>query len=51
MLGSLQPLTPDVAEDVEDLQAVEAMTVHGALGSGIVLNPLVIEPFWDYFYF
>ncbi|KAK0605095.1 hypothetical protein LWI29_022668 [Acer saccharum] len=34
LLGSLQPLTPDVAKDVEDLQAVESMTVHGALGSG-----------------
>ncbi|KAK3222751.1 hypothetical protein Dsin_009776 [Dipteronia sinensis] len=34
LLGSLQPLTPDVAKDVEDLQSVESMTVHGALGSG-----------------
>ncbi|KAH7566528.1 hypothetical protein ACOSP7_023060 [Xanthoceras sorbifolium] len=34
LLGSLQPLTPDVADDVEDLQAVESMTIHGALGSG-----------------
>ncbi|XVF61122.1 hypothetical protein PTKIN_Ptkin08bG0103600 [Pterospermum kingtungense] len=33
LLGNLQPLTPDVAEDVDDLQAVESMTVHGAFGS------------------
>ncbi|XVF17734.1 hypothetical protein REPUB_Repub10bG0149200 [Reevesia pubescens] len=34
LLGNLQPLTPEVAEDVDDLQAVESMTVHGAIGSG-----------------
>ncbi|KDP31886.1 hypothetical protein JCGZ_12347 [Jatropha curcas] len=33
LLGNLHSLTPEVAE-VEDLQAVESMTVHGALGSG-----------------
>ncbi|KAJ0034222.1 hypothetical protein Pint_26239 [Pistacia integerrima] len=34
LLGSLQPLTPEVADKVEDFQAVESMIVHGALGSG-----------------
>jgi len=33
----LQPLTPEIAEDVEDMQAVEFMTVHGALRSGTIL--------------
>ncbi|XP_022775213.1 protein misato homolog 1 isoform X1 [Durio zibethinus] len=33
LLGNLQPLTPEVAEDVDDLQAVESMTVHGAIWS------------------
>ncbi|XWS45308.1 hypothetical protein CRYUN_Cryun15aG0125500 [Craigia yunnanensis] len=33
LLGNLQPLTPEVVEDVDDLQAVESMTVHGAIGS------------------
>ncbi|XP_021642018.2 uncharacterized protein LOC110636562 isoform X2 [Hevea brasiliensis] len=33
LLRNLQPLTPEIA-DREDLQAVESMTVHGALGSG-----------------
>ncbi|KAG8478309.1 hypothetical protein CXB51_028035 [Gossypium anomalum] len=34
LLRNLQPLTPEVAEDVDDLQAVESMIVHGAIGSG-----------------
>lgn len=34
LLGNLQPLTPEVAEYGEDLQAVECMTIHGALSSG-----------------
>ncbi|TXG65609.1 hypothetical protein EZV62_006884 [Acer yangbiense] len=34
LFGSLQSLTPDVAQGVEDLQTVESMTIHGALGSG-----------------
>lgn len=34
LLRNLQPLTPEIAEDVEDMQAVEFMTVHGALRSG-----------------
>ncbi|XP_065875823.1 uncharacterized protein [Euphorbia lathyris] len=33
LLGKLQPLIPEIAE-VEDLLAVESMTVHGALWSG-----------------
>lgn len=33
LLGNLQPLTPEVSEDVEDLQAVESMIIHGALRS------------------
>ncbi|KAK6923006.1 DML1/Misato, tubulin domain [Dillenia turbinata] len=33
ILGNLHPLTPEVAEDMEDLQAVESVSVHGALGS------------------
>ncbi|XP_038883560.1 protein misato homolog 1 isoform X2 [Benincasa hispida] len=34
LLGSLQPLTPEVKEDAEDLLALESMTVHGVFGSG-----------------
>ncbi|CAK7339406.1 unnamed protein product [Dovyalis caffra] len=34
LLGNLHPLTPEIAEDLEDMQAVESMNVHGALGSG-----------------
>ncbi|KAH1157791.1 hypothetical protein GYH30_030158 [Glycine max] len=34
LLEILQPLTPQIAEDVEDMQAIEHMTVHGALASG-----------------
>lgn len=33
LLRNLQPLTPEIAEDAEDMQAVEFMTVHGALRS------------------
>ncbi|XP_057481392.1 uncharacterized protein LOC130773935 isoform X2 [Actinidia eriantha] len=33
-LGNLQPLTPDTLEDVEDLQAVESLTIHGAHEAG-----------------
>ncbi|KAJ8572825.1 hypothetical protein K7X08_009336 [Anisodus acutangulus] len=33
-LGNLQPLTPDVAADVEDFHAVETMSIHGAVTSG-----------------
>lgn len=33
-LGNLQPLTPETAHDVEDLQAIESMVVHGVLGTG-----------------
>ncbi|XP_077215367.1 plasma membrane, autoregulation-binding site, misato segment II, myosin-like, tubulin/FtsZ protein [Tasmannia lanceolata] len=32
--GSLHPLTPDVAMDIEDFQAVESMIIHGALHPG-----------------
>lgn len=34
LLGNLHPLTPEVAENVEDLLAVECMTILGAIGSG-----------------
>ncbi|KAJ8899562.1 hypothetical protein K2173_018536 [Erythroxylum novogranatense] len=34
LLRSLQPLISETADDVEDSQAVESMTVHGAFGSG-----------------
>nr|GEY11414.1 protein misato homolog 1 isoform X1 [Tanacetum cinerariifolium] len=34
LLGNLQSLTPETAHDVDDLQAIESMIVHGALGSG-----------------
>ncbi|TKY70544.1 misato-like protein 1 [Spatholobus suberectus] len=34
LLENLQTLTPQIAEDVEDIQAIEHMTVHGALASG-----------------
>lgn len=33
---SLCSLTPDVAEDDDDIQAVESMIIHGALHSGII---------------
>ncbi|KAJ1415230.1 Tubulin/FtsZ, GTPase domain superfamily [Sesbania bispinosa] len=33
LLENLQSLTPQIAEDVEDLQAIEHITVHGALAS------------------
>ncbi|KAJ1419106.1 Tubulin/FtsZ, GTPase domain superfamily [Sesbania bispinosa] len=36
LLENLQSLTPQIAEDVEDLQAIEHITVHGALASGTV---------------
>ncbi|XP_027114786.1 uncharacterized protein [Coffea arabica] len=35
LLENLEPLTPEIAENVEDLQAVEAMSVHGVLGAGV----------------
>lgn len=35
LLENLQPLTPQIKEDVEDTQAVECLAVHGALASGI----------------
>lgn len=38
LLGSLHPFTPEIAEDVEDLQEVESLTIHGAFGSGVILN-------------
>ncbi|CAK9181657.1 unnamed protein product [Ilex paraguariensis] len=34
LLGNLQTLTPETADNMGDLQAVESMTVHGAIGSG-----------------
>ncbi|KAK9285405.1 hypothetical protein L1049_024597 [Liquidambar formosana] len=34
LLENLHPLTPEIAENVEDLLAVECMTIHGALCSG-----------------
>ncbi|KAE8655390.1 Plasma membrane, myosin-like, Tubulin/FtsZ, N-terminal isoform 6 [Hibiscus syriacus] len=34
LLANLQTLTPEVAEDVDDWQAVESMIVHGATGPG-----------------
>ncbi|KAL8540877.1 hypothetical protein ACS0TY_002209 [Phlomoides rotata] len=30
----LQPLNPEIADDVEDMQALESMTIHGAFASG-----------------
>ncbi|KAF3438908.1 hypothetical protein FNV43_RR17183 [Rhamnella rubrinervis] len=33
LLRNLQPLTPDITEDVEDLQAVESISVQGSFGS------------------
>lgn len=35
-LWNLQPLTPEIANDVEDVQALEALTIHGAFASGNV---------------
>lgn len=34
LLNYLHPVTPEIAENVEDLQAVETMTIHGVLGPG-----------------
>ncbi|KAH0971385.1 hypothetical protein GBA52_023541 [Prunus armeniaca] len=34
LLRHLQPLTPEIAKDIEDLQSVESISVHGALGPG-----------------
>ncbi|KAL4298954.1 hypothetical protein HN51_049666 [Arachis hypogaea] len=34
LLENLHPLTPQIAEDVEDMQGVECLTVHGAYASG-----------------
>ncbi|KAI3448513.1 hypothetical protein Pfo_005178 [Paulownia fortunei] len=34
LLEILQPLTPEIAEDVVDMQALESMTIHGAFASG-----------------
>ncbi|KAK8694756.1 hypothetical protein V6N13_072301 [Hibiscus sabdariffa] len=34
LLVCLQSLTSEVVEDVDDLQAVESLIVHGAIGSG-----------------
>ncbi|PIN21857.1 Members of tubulin/FtsZ family [Handroanthus impetiginosus] len=33
-LENLQPLTPEIAEDAEDMHALESMTIHGAFASG-----------------
>ncbi|KAL2348418.1 hypothetical protein Fmac_002418 [Flemingia macrophylla] len=33
LLENLQPLTPQIAEDVEDVHAIEHVTVHGAFAS------------------
>lgn len=35
LIGNLHPLTPQIAEDVEDMQAIEHIAVHGAFASGI----------------
>ncbi|XP_011092123.1 protein misato homolog 1 isoform X1 [Sesamum indicum] len=34
LLENLHPLTPEVAENVEDMHALESMTIHGVFGSG-----------------
>ncbi|XP_030472248.1 uncharacterized protein LOC115690133 isoform X2 [Syzygium oleosum] len=34
LLNHLHPVTPEIAEHAEDLQAVETMTIHGVLGPG-----------------
>ncbi|XP_057449490.1 uncharacterized protein LOC130740806 isoform X2 [Lotus japonicus] len=34
LIGNLHPLTPQIAEDVEDMQAIEHIAVHGAFASG-----------------
>lgn len=36
LLETLQPLNPEIADDVEDMQALESMTIHGAFASGNV---------------
>ncbi|KAK2967536.1 hypothetical protein RJ640_030407 [Escallonia rubra] len=39
LLGNLQPLTPETAEDMEDSQALESMSIHGVLGYGNFITP------------
>jgi hypothetical protein len=39
LLGSLHPLTPNVAEDSPDTQGAENLVIQGALHSG-KLNPI-----------
>jgi len=39
-------LTPQIADDVEDMLAIEHMTVHGALASGIGYRDLSINVFF-----
>ncbi|KAD4888107.1 hypothetical protein E3N88_20180 [Mikania micrantha] len=34
LLRNLESLTPETAQDVDDVQAIESMIVHGALGAG-----------------
>ncbi|KAL0454674.1 UNVERIFIED_CONTAM: protein misato1 [Sesamum latifolium] len=34
LLENLHPLTPEIAENVEDMHALESMTIHGVFGSG-----------------
>lgn len=38
LLETLQPLTPEIKEDAEDLLALESMTVHGVFGTGITFD-------------
>ncbi|KAL2906178.1 Protein misato-like protein 1 [Bienertia sinuspersici] len=33
-LSKLQPLTPEISEDMEDVHSVESLVIHGALGPG-----------------
>ncbi|KAL1556323.1 protein misato 1-like [Salvia divinorum] len=35
LLETLQPLTPETADDVEDMQALESIIIHGAFASGL----------------
>ncbi|WVZ11000.1 hypothetical protein V8G54_015530 [Vigna mungo] len=46
LLEILQPLTPQTDDDVEDMLAIEHMTVHGALASGIDYKDLSTNIFF-----
>lgn len=48
LLESLRALTPEIVEDVEDMQALESITFLGAFSSGNILNYGVSFPVIGY---